>query len=45
MAPFQFFFHIGVKLRLHERVVPPDHFGGQMNPVTNLVPEKRHFVI
>ena len=44
MIPFQFF-HIGVKLRLHERVVPPDHFGGQMKSVTNLVREKKRFVI
>ena len=36
---------MGVKLHLDERGVTRDHFGGQMNPVTNLVPEKRGFVI
>ena len=45
MTPFQIFFRMGVKFHLDERGVPPGHFGGQMNPVTNLVPEKRRFVI
>ena len=44
MTPFQFFLY-WCQITFTWRVVPPDHFGGQMNPVTNLVPEKRHFVI